>query len=99
MTRTRAAMATALAAFPALTVATVVPVLAEDLPDGKGKEMVQMICSACHDLTPITGGGFSREDWEAVVKNMIDMGAMIKADEMTVIVDYLASTFPPKSKQ
>lgn len=82
---------------PAAMVAFAYPVLAQSLPDGKGKEMVQMICTGCHDLSPITGSiGFSRADWNTVVESMIDMGATIKPDEAALIVTYLAENFPPK---
>jgi len=77
----------------------VAPALAQNLPEGNGKEMVQMVCTACHDLSPITDSGFSRDDWELVVKNMIDMGAAIKPEQVSVIATYLAQNFPPKPKQ
>jgi virginiamycin B lyase len=74
------------------------PAFAQTLPDGNGKEMVQMICSGCHDLSPITEGGGSKDDWEAAVKSMIVMGADIKPDQVTVIVNYLAANFPAKKQ-
>lgn len=92
------------AAFSGLSVgiaaAVVAPAGAQGLPDGKGKELVRETCQACHDLSPITGsGGFSRRDWEMVVQSMIDMGATIRPEDVTVIVNYLAASFPPKGKQ
>jgi len=77
-----------------------IPAVAQGLPDGKGKELVGRICVACHDLSPITtSGGFTRRDWEQVVQSMIDMGADITPDEVPQIVNYLATSFPPKGKQ
>jgi virginiamycin B lyase len=73
--------------------------LAQNLPNGNGRDMVQMICSGCHDLEPITTGGFSRQDWEIVVKSMIDMGATITPEQVSVITNYLSVNFPPKTKQ
>jgi cytochrome c5 len=97
-------------AFPKIAAATIAgwgagalaamfaPALAQGLPDGKGKELVRGLCQSCHDLSPITGsGGFSRRDWEMVVMSMIDMGAAIKPEEVPVIVNYLAASFPPKT--
>ena len=66
------------------------------LPEGNGKELVRSICQSCHDLSPITTAGFDRKDWATVVETMINMGAVIKPEEVTVIVDYLAASFPPK---
>ena len=67
------------------------------LPEGNGKELVRSICQSCHDLSPIlNAAGFTRRDWEQVVETMIDMGAAIKPEEFTIIVNYLATSFPPK---
>jgi cytochrome c5 len=88
-----------LAAAAVAVAAAVVPAFAQSLPDGKGKEQVQMICTGCHDLSPITEGGFSKEDWNAVVQSMIQMGADIKPDQVVVLTEYLATNFPPKAKQ
>jgi virginiamycin B lyase len=77
--------------------AAVAPALGQNLPDGNGKDMVQTVCTACHDLSPITDSvGFNRTDWETVVKSMIDMGASIKPEQIPVIANYLATNFPPK---
>jgi hypothetical protein len=43
--------------------------------------------------------GFTKADWETVVKSMIDMGADIKPTQVTVITAYLAENFPPKTKK
>jgi len=80
--------------------ALLAPAFAQNLPNGNGREVVETICSGCHDLSPITDAvGFSRQDWETVVKSMIDMGADIKPEQVSVIANYLAANFPPKPKQ
>ena len=74
--------------------------LAQTLPGGDGKEVVEKICAGCHDLDPITGSqGGTREDWDMVVKSMIDMGADIKPEQAALITTYLAQNFPPKQKR
>ena len=89
----------ATAALAVSGLAAIAAATAQSLPAGNGKEMVETICQGCHDLSPITTSiGFSRADWETVVKSMIDMGADIKPDQATVIVNYLATAFPPKQK-
>jgi virginiamycin B lyase len=88
--------APAIALATAVTGAAVVAAFAQSLPEGKGKDQVQMICTGCHDLSPITEGGFSKEDWNVVITSMIGMGAEIKPDQVPVLVDYLATNFPPK---
>jgi virginiamycin B lyase len=74
--------------------------LAQNLPPGNGKEVVESVCGGCHDLTPITESvGFSREDWDMVVQSMIAMGAVIKPEQASLITTYLAQNFPPKPKR
>jgi cytochrome c5 len=90
--------AAAIAACGAGVVAALVaPALAQGLPDGQGKELVNMACLDCHDLSPITGAGFSRAEWDTVVRSMADMGANIKREDIPVVVNYLATSFPPKA--
>ena len=74
--------------------------LAQSLPNGQGKDVVEKICAGCHDLDPITGSeGGTHDDWDMVVKAMIAMGADIKPEQAAVITNYLAQNFPPKQKQ
>lgn len=73
--------------------------LAQSLPNGAGKDVVEKICAGCHDLDPITGSqGGTHDDWDMVVKSMIDMGADIKPEQAALITNYLAQNFPPKQK-
>ena len=89
--------ATIIMSGAAALTALLAPAFAQNLPNGNGREMVETICSGCHDLSPITDAvGFSRQDWETVVKSMIDMGADIKPEQVSVIANYLAANFPPK---
>lgn len=74
--------------------------VAQSLPSGEGKDVVEKICAGCHDLDPITSSeGGTHDDWDMVVKAMIAMGADIKPEQETVIANYLAQNFPPKQKQ
>ena len=82
----------------AAVVAVVYPALAQNLPDGNGKELVETACTGCHDLSPITQSGFTKEDWDMVVQNMILMGAPIKREQVALVTNYLAANFPPKPK-
>lgn len=73
--------------------------LAQSLPEGTGKDVVEKVCAGCHDLDPITSSeGGSHDDWDMVVKAMIAMGADIKPEQAALITNYLAQNFPPKQK-
>jgi len=81
----------------AAVAAMLAPASAQNPPNGK--QVVERVCTACHDLSPIMSSGFSRRDWETVVQSMIDMGAVISAEDVTVITNYLAATYPPRAQK
>ena len=63
------------------------------LPDGKGKQIVQTVCSTCHATQLINqSSGYTREQWKELTGYMIDLSKSPAQDE---ILDYLATTFPP----
>src|SRR5512146_1485251 len=82
----------------AALVVAAAPAFAQQLPDGKGKDVVEAACTACHDADVILKSGGTRDDWAMGVQQMIDLGAMIKPEQISVLVDYLAAHFPPKQK-
>jgi len=67
------------------------------LPDGPGKAAVENACQACHALTNITNAGHSPKDWDTVVHMMVNAGAKLPADQVPVVVNYLAAHFPAKA--
>jgi hypothetical protein len=89
----------AIAAACAGALAAMGPALAQGLPNGKGKELVQMACLDCHDLSPITGGAYSRAQWDTIVRTMADMGANLKREDIPIVVEYLAASFPPRTNK
>ena len=74
------------------------PQSGDDLPDGDGKKILQASCTACHDLTEVTKfkGFYTRDEWKDVVKTMVEYGAKVKADDVDVLVDYLAKNLGKK---
>jgi mono/diheme cytochrome c family protein len=64
------------------------------LPPGKGKSIVERACAQCHALGVVSTADHSPEDWGIVVKAMVHDGAMLSPDELPVVIDYLAKSFP-----
>ena len=64
------------------------------LPEGPGKAIVQSVCTQCHDLTQAVSTGRTRDHWDVVVQKMIDYGAELPTNQMSVVLDYLAKSFP-----
>lgn len=65
------------------------------LPEGKGKDIVEATCSACHGLNYITDSRKSKEDWRFIVRDMVDRGALLADEEIGIVVEYLAEHFGP----
>jgi competence ComEA-like helix-hairpin-helix protein len=69
-----------------------------ELPDGKGKDIVENTCTDCHSLERIKAQRRDEDGWTAIMREMIETGASINPDDMTVIVEYLAKNFGPDKK-
>src|SRR6185503_9344869 len=66
---------------------------APQLPDGAGRELVQSICIACHQLNMITGAaGYDQKGWRALVTTMV----ALPEPQLNTITTYLATSFPEK---
>jgi len=62
---------------------------AQDLPEGKGKDVVDQICSSCHGPDLITSRRATKEEWNDIVGDMISRGASATAEQIQTIKDYL----------
>ena len=69
------------------------PMTAQDLPDGPGKDTFAKVCSACHGLDIIVGLKHTKEEWKTVVDTMASYGASAKDEEFDAIITYLAKNF------
>jgi len=78
--------------------ASALPALSQELPEGKGKEVVAATCNACHPLMARVGSGYTVKGWQTVMRMMTNQGAAVPADQATLIKQYLIKTFPEKGK-
>lgn len=71
------------------------------LPPGKGKAIVARTCKNCHALKVVTSKRATKEQWSALVDQMVSRGADLSDDEIDIVVNYLAKNFalhsPPAS--
>jgi competence protein ComEA len=67
---------------------------ADDLPDGKGKELILRACVGCHKAEEIAVYRFSKGEYQTIVYRMGDRGAQATRAELDVIADYLFEHFP-----
>lgn len=70
----------------------------EHLPDGKGKDTTEKICSGCHAPEIVLGKHETKEQWAQTVTDMVSKGANGTDDEFNVIIEYLAAHFPPQNR-
>jgi cytochrome c5 len=61
------------------------------------KELYEEVCSYCHELDRITRQALTREEWRGLIKGMVDEGAPVTNEEFSMIVDYLAKHFGPRT--
>jgi mono/diheme cytochrome c family protein len=65
----------------------------QELPEGDGKQVLEVICSSCHNLDRITSKNYDKDAWEGIVTSMKDKGAELTDEDIAVLVDYLAKNF------
>ena len=63
------------------------------LPEGEGKELIERVCSACHDITLTTAERHTEQQWKALVDDMMRRGAEASDSEKQVILVYLVKNF------
>jgi competence protein ComEA len=67
---------------------------AQDLPPGKGKDLVENTCGSCHGLDVVVSQHATKDGWASIVDYMVSRGASGTPAEIATIVDYLAKNFP-----
>lgn len=67
------------------------------LPPGRGKAIVQRNCSHCHALKVVTSKRATKDQWSALVDQMVSRGADLNDDEIDIVVEYLANNFAAKA--
>jgi competence protein ComEA len=67
--------------------------LAQDLPEGKGKDVVEQVCGACHGVDLVSGRRATKQGWSYIVDDMVSRGASATAEQVQAINEYLAKNF------
>lgn len=67
----------------------------DSLPDAKGKETVDKVCSVCHPSTDVSRFRKSKDEWQAVIDDMLTKGADASDADLDTIVNYLTKCFGP----
>src|SRR5262245_13715591 len=68
------------------------------IPDRPGRALTVQLCrTACHRPNVVTGSGRNRDQWTAVVNQMVARGAKASETELAQIINYLTTNFAPGS--
>ena len=65
----------------------------DPLPEGEGKKVVVKVCTDCHGAEQIVAKKRTKAEWDDVVSDMIQKGAVGKDDEFDLIAAYLTKNF------
>lgn len=68
--------------------------MAQSLPEGPGKELVDVICSSCHTTERLQTKQWTKPEWQAKVLEMLQEEPDVTQPERDKIVDYLSRAFP-----
>jgi competence protein ComEA len=69
-----------------------------DLPEGKGKDIVENACGDCHDFDRIVRQSLTTDQWRNTLREMVENGASLNPEDWDTIVAYLAKNFGPGKK-
>ena len=65
----------------------------EDLPPGKGKEVLERMCTNCHGLDQVTANRYAKKFWGSVVDDMVSKGAEGSDEDINAVIGYLSRNF------
>jgi competence protein ComEA len=69
--------------------------MAQQFPDGPGKETTLQLCSNCHNPEVITQHRQGKDEWTATIQKMIESGAEGTPEQFSAVLDYLTKNFAP----
>ena len=62
----------------------------------RARQLYVEICSYCHELERVSRQALTHEEWQGLIRGMVDEGAPVTNEEFSMIVDYLAENFGPR---
>jgi competence protein ComEA len=65
----------------------------EDIPAGPGKDTVQRVCTACHDLGAVQTMTGDKDTWQSIADDMRSRGADGTDEDFKTVVAYLSKYF------
>src|SRR5215510_138395 len=66
------------------------------LPEGPGRDFVEVTCGSCHDIEMVAINGRSEERWGLTIDEMVGYGLRLSPADRALILRYLATYLPAK---
>lgn len=88
---------TAICLVLTIVLATLSTAVAQELPEGDGKRLIEEQCAGCHSLKPVVSLKQSQAAWKELVVKMVGYGAQLDDKEVGAATKYLAKYFGPAS--
>ncbi|MGD8751310.1 MAG: hypothetical protein PVG14_07800 [Anaerolineales bacterium] len=60
----------------------------------QGESIMASKCIGCHELNRIENATYDKEGWKLTVDRMVLSGAQLTDEQVELVVDYLALTYP-----
>jgi mono/diheme cytochrome c family protein len=76
-----------------LIAAASTPAMAQQLPPGRGGEIIARACADCHGLEQIAATHQDANGWNEIVGRMIGNGAVLTDEDRQQVVSYLSANF------
>ena len=73
------------------------PAIAQDFPEGAGKETVVRTCGGCHDINRLKIG-YTPEGWRNIERMMRNMETPVSEAEWPVVTEYLTTKIPERAR-
>jgi virginiamycin B lyase len=86
-----------LPAVVGILLASILPALGQDFPDGPGKQVVTAVCGGCHDINRLRIG-YTPEGWHTVVRMMQNVDTPVPANQWDSVTEYLIKSFPERPR-
>jgi competence protein ComEA len=65
----------------------------DDIPAGPGKDVVQRVCTACHDLGAVQTMTGDKDTWQSIADDMRSRGADGTDEDFKTVVAYLSKYY------
>ena len=75
------------------------PAWGQELPEGKGKELVAAQCNSCHPFYARIGGGYNAQGWRTVMRMMLNHGVAMPPEIYAWVGDYVEKNYRPEPKK